>query len=624
MLPFPRLRLPLLAACSLLAAPLAAQYAQAPVAPPLPGNLAADVVVSAEAAPAESDSLGVAATVIDQAEIERSAQLSLLEVLRRAPGLDVVQSGGPGGVASLFLRGTSSTQTLVLVDGVKRNSPFFGGFDLSTLATANVGRVEVVRGPFSALYGSEAIGGVVQVFSKRGGASGFTAKGFASYGSATTKEGAFTAAYSDKSVDVSAGFRRTLTDGDLPNGYFAATNLSSAVDVLISPDIRIGFVTQNDKGESGIPFSGSTPTPFRKTTSEEKTYSIPMTLVLGGSTTLEASASLAKAKPTFSDPDDPYGYTFSETDAERRSGRAVLSFEAGAQRIAVGGDYERADVTSVDAYGTQLQDASTDTWAAFVEDRISLSDGKLVFTAGLRRDDHSTFGDRWSPRLTASWAVTNGLRLRTAGGTGFRSPTAGELYYPFSGNPALEPEQSTSYEVGAEFALGRSGASFEATAFSTDVEDLIQYDFAAQTNVNVGKARMRGVEAVLTTPLSSTFAVRASYAWLDAVDQDTGLPLLRRPEHRGSATLSYATKKGVGAEVTALYVGQRDDVDAVTFERVTSPSYLRLDLAVTASKLLGAFGLYGRVTNLTDKEYSEVAGYPSPGRRYTVGLDLTY
>ena len=138
---------------------------------PQPGasGVATEVVVTAEAVPRTPSALGVAATVVDRAAIERSRAATVADLLRSVPGVDVAQSGGPGGVTSLFLRGANSNSALVLVDGVKLNSPYFGGVDLSSLGTANVERIEIVRGPFSALYGSEALGGVVQVITRRAG-----------------------------------------------------------------------------------------------------------------------------------------------------------------------------------------------------------------------------------------------------------------------------------------------------------------------------------------------------------------------------------------------------------------------------------------------------------------------
>ena len=156
------------------------------------------------------------------------------------------------------------------------------------------------------------------------------------------------------------------------------------------------------------------------------------------------------------------------------------------------------------------------------------------------------------------------------------------------------------------------------------MKDLIRYDFASQTNVNVGRARMTGLEAVARGSLSGSTWARASYTWLDAEDLDTGLPLLRRPKHRASVTLGSDLGRGATAELTGLYVGERDDVDATTYRRVTNPAYFRLDLAVTGPRLFGHVAPFARVTNLLDREYSEVAGYPSPGIRFVAGLDLAF
>lgn len=616
----PARRLPLAAVLALLAAapPLAAQ---APAAVPAP--VSAGVVVTAEAVPEPSDALGVAATVVGSSEIARSQQTTVAELLRRVPGLDLVQSGGPGGVTSLFLRGTNSNQTLVLVDGVKLNGATFGGVDLSTLSTANVERIEVVRGPFSALYGSEAIGGVVQVFSRRGTGGGLTGQASFGAGNLSAAEGALSAAYADGPVEVSAGFRRTLSGGELENQSYAATSLSAAFDLALSSELKAGLAVRRDTSRTGIPFSGATPTPHRFTTADQTVVSVPLSLALGKGTTLEAMATFGQDSPTFEDPDDPWGYTWSETRARRAGGRLVLSHAAGVNRISAGADYERTAVTLEDSYGVELDAVATRTWALFVEDRLELAGDRLVVTAGLRRDENSAFGASTSPRVTVVYRPLERLKLRAAAGSAFRAPTAGELYYPFSGNPDLAPERSSSFEAGAEWRL-TSALTAEATAFRNDVKDLIQYDYATYGNVNVGRARMQGVELVLRGALSEGLTARASYTYLATEDLDTGLPLLRRPSHKASVTVATALGQRLSTEVTALYVGARDDIDAQTYARVTDPAYLRLDLAAAWPRLVGPFGPFLRVTNLLGRDYTEVAGYPSPGRRFVVGLDAGF
>lgn len=617
--------------CLLLLSAFASGALSAQPSAPSAG-VAADVVVSAAATPTESKELGVAVTVLSRDEIERSRKTTLLELLRLVPGFDVAQSGGAGGVTSGFLRGANSNQTLVLVDGVKLNSPYFGGFDFSTLPATDVERIEVVRGPFSALYGSEAVGGVVQVFTRRGAAAsgagpGVSASGSFAAGNAGTLEGTLGGAVSRGSLSASAGFRRVLTEGELPNDFFSATNASGSVDVALSPDVRVGLVVRRDDSTTGVPFAGSRRSPRRKTTFETTTFALPVSAALGAGTTLDVSASFGKDRPTLDDPDDPFGFTRAATDSERVQGRVVLSRAFGPQRLSVGADYERTKVFNQDSYAVELDDVTARTWSVFAEDRVALLGDRLVATLGVRRDDHSAFGGATNPRVALAFQATNAVKLRAAAGKAFRSPTAGELHYPFSGNAALEPERSTSVEAGADVSVGPR-ARLSATAYHTDVTDLIRYDFASGKNLNVGRARLRGVELSLVGELTERLFARAAYAWVDAVDRDAGRPLLRRPRHRASATLGLALDpwlgRGASCEATGLFVGRRDDVDAVTFARVTDASYVRLDAAVTGPRLLERVAPFVRVTNLLGREYTEVAGYPSPKRRWIVGLDVGF
>lgn len=590
---------------------------------PAAPSVATEVVVTAEAVPQDASALAVATTVVDRAAIESSRASTVAELLRSVPGVDVAQSGGPGGVTSLFLRGANSNSALVLVDGVKLNSPYFGGVDLSTLGTANVERIEIVRGPFSALWGSEALGGVVHVVTRRAEADGLSGRAHLGLGNASAREGGVQAAWRSGGLGASAGFRRGTVGGELPNEFFESTDLSAALDVALGPGAKAGVTVKRETSRTGIPFSGATATPNRATTADTTLVSLPVSLALGAGTTLEAAATYADDRPTFSDPDDAWGFTFSDTKARRAGGRLVVSHAAGANRVSVGADYERTKVDNVDAYGVQLNGLTTATWSVFAEDRLSLLGDRLAVTAGVRRDEHDAFGSSTNPRLAVSFRASSALKLRAAAGTAFRAPSTGELYYPFSGNAALEPERSVSYEAGAEWGFA-PGFALELSLFRSDVKDLIRYDFATQTNVNVGRARMTGAEAALRGALSARAYARAAYAWLDAEDRDTGLPLLRRPGHRASATVGTALGRGGSAELTGLWVGERDDVDATTFQRVTSPAYFRLDAALTAPPLLGGLAPFVRATNLLDRDYAEVAGYPSPGRRFVAGLDLGF
>lgn len=598
------------------AAPAASQEATPPRA-------TADVVVTAAVEPEPESALGVSATVIDSAEIDRSRQTSLPELLRRAPGVDVVRAGGAGTVTSLFLRGTSSNQTLVLVDGVPANAPLFGGVDLSSIAAVNVSRIEVVRGPFSALWGSEAVGGVVQVITKRADAPGLSGTGSFGLGNGDAREGTLAAAWNGGPFSVTAGFRRVQETGDLPNEFFTGTDLSTALEAALGEAVRVGVVVRHDQGRTGIPLSGATPTPKRTTTSDVTTISVPLRVSLGPATVAELVGIWADDRPGYSDPDDPYGYTSDERRMERAGARLVVSHHFSAHRLSVGAELQRTLVSDEDAYGLEIDARSVTTRALFAEDRIALAGDRLVATLGIRRDEQSVFGGATSPRATLAFRALPALKLRVAAGGAFRAPTTGELYYPFSGNAELRPERSVSVEAGADVTLAPR-VLLSVTAFRNQVRDLIQYDFVTSSNENVGRARMVGVEAELVATLSDRLFARAGYTWLDAWDESTGLALLRRPAHRASATLGFTPGAASAVELTALFVGKRDDVDAVTFARVEDPSYVRFDAGVTGPKVWDRLAPFVRVTNLLGKRYAEAAGFPAPGRRVLAGLQASF
>ena len=599
--------------------------AQTPAPPPAASPIQADVVVSAQAVPEPQETLAVAATVIGEDEMSRSRTTTLLELLRTVPGLDVVQSGGPGKVASLFLRGTNSTQTLVLVDGVRLNSPYFGTVDLSAVPTTNVERVEIVRGPFSALYGSEAVGGVIRIFTKAGSAaeSGVDAHGWFAAGSKSARDGTAQVAVSQGKVDVTAGFRRTLTDGDLPNDFFAVTSWSASVGAALAEGLRASVVFRRDESKTGVPFSGSTPTPYQTNTGETTTLAVPMTVTLSSKTTLEATARWVRDHPTYSDPLGAFGFTMSDTRSTRAGGRLMLSTALPSQHLSAGAEYEGTKVTSEDSFGVSLPGVTTHTWSLFAEDRVASSGDQVVATLGVRWDDHSAFGSAVSPRATLSWRVLAPLKLRTSAGRAFRAPTTGELYYPFSGNPELLPEKSIAYEGGAEWTIFPALVA-EASYFRNDIRDLIIYDGQTQTNQNIGRARTEGVEAVLRTAAFSGWFARASYTYLVATDLDSDQPLVRRPKHRASATVGRTYSGGASWNVTGLFVGRRADRDFQDFSRpVEDPSYFRLDISVTLPPLFHV-APFARVTNLLDKQYQEVNGYPAPGRRFLAGLEAGF
>jgi vitamin B12 transporter len=212
-------------------------------------------------------------------------------------------------------------------------------------------------------------------------------------------------------------------------------------------------------------------------------------------------------------------------------------------------------------------------------------------------------------------------KLRASGGGAFRAPTVGELFYPFFGNANLKPERSTSWEVGGERYLGRTGR-VEVSLFWNELTNLIVVDFVRSRNENVGKARTRGVEVAWRQEISERFDLDAGYTWVEATDRVAGTNLLRRPRHRAFVSATVRPVSRLSVSPRFLFVGSRRDVDGVTFGPAQLPSYVRLDLF--ARYELENVAPYARLENATDRRYEEVDGYPAPRRRWAAGLEVKF
>jgi vitamin B12 transporter len=595
------------------AIPTLAQPAAAPISTPAKPAIHDSVLVTAALADETEDRLPVSADVIGKEEIAARQATAIADLLRTVSGLDIVRSGTPGKVTSLFTRGTESDQTLVLWNGIELNDPFFGGFDWGLLPTEGVERVEVVRGPFSALYGSDALGGVVQVISGHDAANVLSLEaGEDGYGRATLSAGG---ELGRARFDVAAHSRRG--DGPVDNDYFDSDALMARGTWQAGVDTQIGLVVRTHQADLGIPFSGGSVSPNRTSSWRETEVAVPFDTLAGG-WKLEGRVSRVAYDSELSDPDDPFGYTFSHSESTSQRGRLVASHHVNDDLwIAVGGEYEDQTVDSGSVFGVDLDGAGQTTRALFSQ--LFYAVGAWRFDVGVRRDDHDAFGGTTTPRLGVARRLGSRGRLHVAYGEGFRAPSVGELYYPGSGNPDLRPEESTSLEVGYRVDGSRWGGS--VTAFHNDLDNLIDFDFVDFRNVNVGRARTEGVELGIVRRWSAA-NLRADATWLDAEDRITGLPLLRRPEWRASTVATW-TPAEWSLSATATYTGERDDVDPITFERRPNPAYERLDVAV---RYLGwpRWSPYARVENLIDEAYAEALGFAAPGRQWIGGVSLRF
>lgn len=577
------------------------------------------IVVSATRDEEPRRRVGSAVTVIERAEIEARRAATVAELLRTVPGVEVSQTGPPGGNTSVFLRGGNSSHTLVLIDGVRANAPGVGSFDWADLTTDNVERIEVVRGAQSSLYGSEAIGGVVSIFTRRG-TEGLAGGAVAEIGTEDSHRvstawrggrGAWDWSLAAASRGVRGLSAASEANGNREEDPYENRTLSGLVGVDLPGGGRGELtvrLTDSETDLDGFAFPvGPVDDPNYRQDRRATFAALSLEQPLSDRWTAKLHLGTAREDLEARDPDDPFNEF--ALDSEVTDVTLQSDFELTPNdTLSVGWTYEESEALNVGAF-----DESVDVTSLFAENRWGWRD-RLFFVAGVRHDDHSEFGSETTWRGTASWQLSPGVRLHGSYGTGFKAPTFNELYFPGFGNPELAAETSEGWDAGAAFTLADGRAGFDVTAYGNDVDDLIDFDLATFRAENVAAARIRGVEAESWFLAGGGLQGRLSYTWTDSEDRATGEPLARRPEHRAAAALLWDPAGRWDGSLSAYAVRDRVDSDGSELA-----DYERLDLTV-GYELSRAFTAYAKVENLLDDDAAEVGGYTTPGAVASVGL----
>ena len=580
-----------------------------------------EIVVTASAIPETVESTPATVTVITQKQIEQHVARDLADVLREVPGLTISRTGSPGKATSLFTRGANSTHTLVLWNGIEINNPYFAGYDWGRFSTAGVQQVEVVRGPYSALYGSDAVAGVVNVLTnpvKSGVRGDFEVGG---HGLRNAMAGAD---YVTPSTLFSASYEHRNDDGFDPNDDFSQNTANLFWKWTASNHFSIGVAGRRTAYDLGIPtnlnFDGTelVPSPNRRQEGTERQLAVPIAQTIGRFS-YELALSESRRNDDFTDPDDPYGYVNGTTDSITRRARLTTRTSTAIGTIVAGGEYERATVNDVTTFGSNLDHDRRRDKSFFIEDRIEHKlgdDSRLEASVGARRDDFDEFGSETSPRVAFAW-ILGGNKVHAAFGESFRAPSIGELFFPFSGNASLQPEHGRSTEIGYDHALGDSGL-FSITLFHARYRDLIVFDNLTYAFSNIGRARTQGAELSLTRSVGQRYYSSINYTYLDTKQDDTGEELLRRPKHSGSVFIGRRAGK-TDTNIAFVHTGSRLDVLPVApFSHVSDKAHTTIDINM---QLHGdRYTPYLKLENATNERYEEVRGYRSPGRRLIFGL----
>lgn len=595
--------------------------AQSPLDPQPSPQLQQAIVVTASRVPESVESTPAAVTIITRKDLEKRATRDVADALREVPGLIISRTGSSGKATSIFTRGGSSKDTLVLWNGVEINNPFFAGYNFGTFSTAGVDRIEIVRGPFSALYGSDAVSGVVNILaddkSNRLDADLAAGENGLAHGNLS---GSFTSGAWNGGASL--GYRQD--DGFANNDDFEHNSATAGIHWNGHPDLSIGLRTRYSSYDLGVPFNVNAagtafePTPHRREAGNELQIALPVHARVGP-VSLDLTLSTSNRNDDAQDPNDPFGRLFASTESTTRRGHLTAQGATRLGTLIAGLEYEIATVDDISSYGTNISNRERTGKSLFVENRFTLNTGngtRLEAVAGLRHDDFETFGTELSPRLAAAW-VAGQNKIRAAYGHGFRAPAVGELYFPFFGNPDLAAERSRSSEFGYDRFIGRHSI-VSMTLFRTKFDDLIVYDTVSQTFQNIGKALSEGIEVGASGETASGLSAGLTYTYLDTEENETNSSLLRRPRHSGSLSAGYG-RGPWAAHLVVTHNGSRADLtDLFPYDRVTNDAYTVADVALQRS--FERVTPYVKLENLSDETYQEVFGYPSPGRRAVIGV----
>ena len=590
------------------------------------------VIVSATRIPTPAEQVASSVTPISGDAIEARQQRTLPDVLQDVPGLAVVQTGGVGGQTSLFMRGTSANHTKVLVDGIDISDPSnpAGAADISKILAGDIARVEVLRGPQSGLYGSDAIGGVV-VITTRAGEGPLALSGSLEGGSFDTFNQTASLRGSDGNFHFAATLDHVhagatpvtplnlLLPGEKRNDdYYDGISASTKLGLDLSDNVDLGLVARYSDGAShitGDAFSLATfssypsPTQTRLNTQQYETRGTAHWKLGGFDQTLGLAYS-STATSDFDPDNGPLPSSGSRIKLDWQGNAALMDGET----LVLGAESAR------DAMHVPIS-AGTTTNAGYAELQSALGND-FFNSASVRYDDNSRFGGHATWRLAPAFVV-DGTKLKASIGSGFKAPSLEQLFesfpaFGFSANPNLKPETSIGYDAGFEQALG--AVSGGATWFHNDIKNLITNNASFTTDINIGKAKTQGVEAFLAWKLDETLSLRADYTYTDAVDQTTHLALVRRPRNKASLTAGWQALPAFGLDASLLYVGPQIDGNRdFSIPRLKLSGYSVMNVAAHWN-VDDHFTLFGRIENAFDTSYQSPDGFLRPGLGAYAGI----
>lgn len=631
----------------LIASSASAQQTAAPFTRTVPDTATSleEISVSATGVPTPTSQIGSSVTVLTAETLEQQQRRTVPDALQQVPGLNVVQTGGPGGQTSVFIRGANSNQTKVLIDGIDATDPSTpnGAFDFGQLLTDDLSRIEVLRGPQSGLYGADAIGGVISFVTKRGeGPTRITTRveggsfgTFNQFGRISGAEDGF-----DYSVSIQhlRAAETPVTPRDLagpgfkryPN-YYDNTTVSAKLGYQFTDDLRINSITRFT--DARLRFNTDDfnffPTVLFGAVRNEQEYQQLFTRNEAEWTpfagfhnifAINYANQFRDNETQIYDPLNPLATT-NTGERTRYEYRGDYLFAPGnlllfgAQR-----DEERLRNLDLNPFGTGDLKAQNGNTAGYVEAQLTPFE-RASIVANIRHDENDAFGPATTFRVAPSYILPyTETRIKGSVGSGFKTPTLYQLFVsiPAFGqiaNPDLRPEESLGYDAGFEQPIGPN-VLVGATYYRNDFVNLINTAFLPMRQfqfVNVGRAESYGAEAFAAFKLTDTWSARIDYTNTVTKDEIANQELLRRPRHKGSFTTSWTPTPGLTVSGTVIVLGYFVDGNRdFSISRLKNPGFTIVNLAVNFD-VNETVSVFGRVDNLFDRRYENPTGFLGPG-----------
>ncbi len=591
-------------------------------------------------------------TVIDSTEIAALNKRSVFGLLKDQYGVSFTQQGAPGSLSYVYLRGADPGQTLVLLDGIALNmtNDPDNTYDFANLPVENIERIEILRGPQSTLYGSNALGGVINIITKEGSGKPkffLSAEGgsYNSYNADAGFDGSldkfnYSLTYSRFKSDgfSSASSKYGNTEKDGTSNY----NISSRFGETFSSNFNLNFFAHFTKAQTALDqhggFEGDDPT-FVYNTEEQSYRTVGDLSLLGGIWDQTFSVSFYRNVRKYNFDSTLFNPASSNSlyDGNKIDLNWQNNLKLSNNLISLGVDEEKEIAISDYFYNSSVygnfnsifpQNSAT-TFGIYIQDQ--LNEGKSFFSSfGVRYDKHSRFGSVITYRIAPAYVFwKTGTKIKATFGTGFKAPSLFYLFDPAYGNINLKPEKSTGWDVGIEQFLFQDKLDAGLNYFDNSFTDLFGFDNNFRT-INVDKAETKGVEFYVSAKLTENIDLKFNYTYTDAKDlsnnsPDKNLPLLRRPKNKLGFNADYNFLEKVNANIEIIYVGERDDKDFNQYPvpRVKLPDYTLVNLSASYN-FTKVVQFYGRIDNLFNKYYEDVLGYATPGQSEYLGIKLNF